>query len=59
MELTVAGTKDGINMVEAGAEEVSEDIMLEAIMFGHEEIKRIVAFQEEIIEAVGKEKKWR
>lgn len=56
LELTVAGTKDGINMVEAGAEEVSEDIMLEAIMFGHEEIKRIVAFQEEIIEAVGKEK---
>ncbi len=55
----MAGTKDGINMVEAGAEEVSEDIMLEAIMFGHEEIKRIVAFQEEIIEAVGKEKKWR
>ncbi|MDV2580650.1 polyribonucleotide nucleotidyltransferase [Alkalibacillus haloalkaliphilus] len=56
IELTVAGTKDAINMVEAGAEEVPEDIMLEAIMFGHEEIKRLVAFQEEIIAEVGKEK---
>ncbi|GEN44968.1 polyribonucleotide nucleotidyltransferase [Alkalibacillus haloalkaliphilus] len=56
IELTVAGTKDAINMVEAGAEEVPEDIMLEAIMFGHEEIKRLVAFQEEIMAEVGKEK---
>ncbi|MDQ0350671.1 polyribonucleotide nucleotidyltransferase [Alkalibacillus filiformis] len=56
IELTVAGTKDAINMVEAGAEEVPEDIMLEAIMFGHEEIKRLVAFQEEIVAEVGKEK---
>jgi polyribonucleotide nucleotidyltransferase len=56
IDLTVAGTKDAINMVEAGAEEVPEDIMLEAIMFGHEEIKRLVAFQEEIVAAVGKEK---
>ncbi|GAA0461631.1 polyribonucleotide nucleotidyltransferase [Alkalibacillus silvisoli] len=56
IELTVAGTKDAINMVEAGASEVPEDVMLEAIMFGHEEIKRIVAFQEEIVAEVGKEK---
>lgn len=42
-------------MVEAGADEVPEEIMLEAIMFGHEEIKRLIAFQEEIVAAVGKE----
>ncbi|MCA0969091.1 polyribonucleotide nucleotidyltransferase [Halobacillus litoralis] len=54
--LTVAGTKDAVNMVEAGAEEVPEADMLEAIMFGHEEIKRLVEFQEEIIEATGREK---
>ncbi|PAV30046.1 polyribonucleotide nucleotidyltransferase [Virgibacillus profundi] len=56
MELTVAGTKDAINMVEAEADEVPEDVMLEAIMFGHEEIKRLVAFQEEIIQATGIDK---
>ncbi|MCM3539236.1 polyribonucleotide nucleotidyltransferase [Priestia endophytica] len=56
IELTVAGTKDAINMVEAGANEVPEEIMLEAIMFGHEHIKTLVAFQEEIVAAVGKEK---
>ncbi|MFC7320492.1 polyribonucleotide nucleotidyltransferase [Halobacillus campisalis] len=56
IDLTVAGTKDAINMVEAGAKEVSEEDMLEAIMLGHEEIKRLVAFQEEIVAAVGKEK---
>ncbi|REB09800.1 polyribonucleotide nucleotidyltransferase [Sporosarcina sp. BI001-red] len=56
LDLVVAGTKDAINMVEAGAKEVSEDIMLEAIMFGHEEIKKLVAFQEKIISEVGKEK---
>ncbi|PXW92483.1 polyribonucleotide nucleotidyltransferase [Streptohalobacillus salinus] len=56
IDLTVAGTKEAINMVEAGADEVPEDVMLEAIMFGHEEIKRLVAFQEEIYQAVGKEK---
>lgn len=56
IELIVAGTKDAINMVEAGADEVSEEIMLEAIMFGHEEIKRLVAFQEDIIKAVAKDK---
>lgn len=54
--LTVAGTKDAINMVESSAKEVSEDDMLEALMFAHEEIKRLCAFQEEIIAAVGKEK---
>ncbi|WP_117169666.1 polyribonucleotide nucleotidyltransferase [Paraliobacillus sediminis] len=56
IDLTVAGTKHAINMVEAGADEVPEDVMLEAIMFGHEEIKRLVAFQEEIIAEVSKEK---
>ncbi|MCY7900749.1 polyribonucleotide nucleotidyltransferase [Bacillus inaquosorum] len=56
INLVVAGTKDAINMVEAGAEEVPEETMLEAIMFGHEEIKRLIAFQEEIVAAVGKEK---
>ncbi|AJD91046.1 polyribonucleotide nucleotidyltransferase [Jeotgalibacillus malaysiensis] len=57
MELIVAGTKDAINMVEAGAYEVSEEKMLEAIMFGHEEIKKLIAFQEEIVAACGKEKR--
>ncbi|PYZ98058.1 polyribonucleotide nucleotidyltransferase [Alteribacter lacisalsi] len=56
IHLVVAGTKHAINMVEAGAEEVPEDVMLEAIMFGHDEIKRLVAFQEDIVEKVGKEK---
>lgn len=56
IDLTVAGTKDAINMVEAGADEVPEEVMLEAIMFGHEEIKRLVAFQEDIYAAMGKEK---
>lgn len=56
MELTVAGTKDAINMVEAAASEVSEEKMLEAILFAHEEIKKIVAFQEDIIAQCGKEK---
>ncbi|EZP78086.1 polynucleotide phosphorylase/polyadenylase [Parageobacillus genomosp. 1] len=56
IHLVVAGTKDAINMVEAGADEVPEEIMLEAIMFGHEEVKRLIAFQEEIAAQVGKEK---
>ncbi|RBP06770.1 polyribonucleotide nucleotidyltransferase [Rossellomorea aquimaris] len=56
IHLSVAGTKEAINMVEAGADEVPEETMLEAIMFGHEEIKRLVAFQEEIVAKVGKEK---
>lgn len=56
IHLVVAGTKDAINMVEAGANEVPEETMLEAIMFGHEEIKRLIAFQEEIVQLIGKEK---
>lgn len=56
IHLTVAGTKDAINMVEAGAKEVPEEVMLEAIMFGHEEIKRLIAFQEKIVAEIGKEK---
>jgi len=56
IHLVVAGTKDAINMVEAGADEVPEETMLEAIMFGHGEIKRLIAFQEEVAAAVGKEK---
>ena len=56
IDLTVAGTKTAINMVEAGSREVSEDDMLEALMFGHEAIKELVAFQEEIISYCGKEK---
>ncbi len=46
LHLVVAGTKDAINMVEAGADEVPEEVILEAIMFGHEEVKRLIAFQE-------------
>ena len=56
INLTVAGTKYAVNMVEAGAKEVSEEAMLGAIMFGHEHIKQLVQFQEEIAAAVGKEK---
>ncbi|MGG3889112.1 polyribonucleotide nucleotidyltransferase [Metabacillus fastidiosus] len=56
IHLTVAGTKDAINMVEAGADEVPEETMLEAIMYGHEAIKELIAFQEEIAGKVGKEK---
>jgi polyribonucleotide nucleotidyltransferase len=56
IQLIVAGTKHAINMVEAGAEEVSEEVMLEAIMFGHEEIKKLIAFQEQIVSEIGKEK---
>jgi polyribonucleotide nucleotidyltransferase len=56
INLIVAGTKDAINMVEAGANEVPEETMLEAIMFGHNEIKRLIAFQEEIAAQVGKAK---
>ena len=56
INLTVAGTEEAINMVEAGSKEVSEDDMLEALLFGFEEIKRLCAFQKEIVAAVGKEK---
>ena len=54
LDLTVAGTKDAINMVEAGSKEVSEELMLDALMFGHEAIKELCAFQEEIIKEIGK-----
>ncbi|MEK3886928.1 polyribonucleotide nucleotidyltransferase [Bacillus sp. FSL K6-3431] len=57
IDLIVAGTKDAINMVEAGAKEVSEAAMLEAIMFGHDEIKRLISFQEEIVAQVAKPKR--
>ena len=56
LQLTVAGTKDAINMVEAGADEIEEEVILDAIMFAHEEIVRLVQFQEEIIKQVGVEK---
>ncbi|GGE46156.1 polyribonucleotide nucleotidyltransferase [Pullulanibacillus camelliae] len=56
IHLTVAGTKDAINMVEAGADEVPEEVMLDAILFGHENIKQLVSFQEQIAAEVGKEK---
>lgn len=56
IHLSVAGNKDAINMVEAGALEVPEEVMLEAIMFGHEEIKKLIEFQEQIVAEVGKEK---
>ena len=56
INLTVAGTKEAIMMVEAGAQEVPEEEMLDAILFGHEEIKKIVAFIEEVVAEVGKEK---
>ena len=53
IDLTVSGTKEAILMVEAGAKEVSEETMLDAIMFAHEEIKKQVAFQEKIVEVLG------
>lgn len=56
LHLVVAGTKDGINMVEAGSAQIPEEIILEAILLGHEVIKKIVAFQEEIVAQVGKPK---
>ena len=56
LDLTVAGTKYAINMVEAGAKEVSESDMLDALMFGHEAVKELCEFQEEIIKEIGQEK---
>ncbi len=53
IDLTVAGTKEAINMVEAGAREVSEEDMLQALMFGHEAIKELCEFQERIISEIG------
>lgn len=57
IDLTVAGTAQALNMVEAGAKEVSGEDMLAALMFGHEQIKKLCAFQEEIVAACGKEKR--
>lgn len=56
INLIVAGTKDAVNMVESGSKEVSEDDMIEAIMFGHEAIKELINFQLEIVKEIGKEK---
>jgi len=57
LHLTVAGTKKAINMVEGDAHEVAEDVIVEAIMFAHEHIKNVIAFEEEIVAVVGKEKR--
>jgi len=57
LDLTVSGTKDAVMMVEAGAKEVSEQVMLDAIMYAHEEIKKVIAFIEQIAAEVGKPKK--
>lgn len=57
LHLTVSGTKDAVMMVEAGANEVSEALMLKAILFAHEQIKRLVEFQEEIVAEIGKPKR--
>ena len=56
LHLVVAGTKDAVMMVEASADEITEEQMLDAILFAHKHIKELVAFQEDIVEAVGKEK---
>ena len=57
LDLSVAGTEVAINMVEAGAQELSEDEMLDALMFGHEAVKKLCAFQKEIAAKVGKQKR--
>ena len=57
INLAVAGTKEAINMVEAGADQVSEEDMLDALMFGHDAIKRLCEWQEQIIKEIGKEKR--
>ncbi|KID49770.1 polyribonucleotide nucleotidyltransferase [Fusobacterium necrophorum] len=56
LDLSVAGTKEAVNMVEAGAKELDEETMLKAILFAHENIKKICAFQEEFVKICGKEK---
>ena len=56
INLTVAGTKDAINMVESGSKQVSEEEMLEALMFGHEAVKELCAIQDDIISEIGLEK---
>ena len=57
LNLTIAGSRDAVMMVEAGANELPEEVILEAILFGHEEIKKIVAWQDDIQAACGKEKR--
>ncbi len=57
LHLIVSGTKDAVMMVEAGADEVDEEVMLEAILFAHEAIKELVAFQEGMVAEVGKPKR--
>ncbi|MGN1070344.1 MAG: polyribonucleotide nucleotidyltransferase, partial [Candidatus Fimadaptatus sp.] len=57
LNLTVSGTKDAVMMVEAGANEVTEEVMLKGIMLAHEEIKKLVAFQEQIVAEIGKPKR--
>ena len=56
LDLTVAGTKKAINMVESSAKQVSEEVMLEALMFGHKAVKELIKFQEKIIKEIGEEK---
>ena len=56
IDLTVAGTSEAINMVEAGAKEASEEDMLEALMFGHDAVKELIKFENKIIKEVGQEK---
>lgn len=56
LDLVVAGSADAVMMVEAGAKELPEDVILESILFGHEEIKKLVAFQNDIVAQIGKEK---
>lgn len=56
LELTVAGTMDAINMVESSAKQVDEDTMLEALMFGHEAVKKLIQFEKDIMEEIGEEK---
>ena len=56
IDLTVAGTKEAINMVESSAKEVKEDDMLEALMFGHEAVKKLVDFENKIVKEIGEEK---
>ncbi|WP_196599762.1 polyribonucleotide nucleotidyltransferase [Pectinatus frisingensis] len=57
LNLTIAGSHDAVMMVEAGANELSEDVILEAILFGHQEIKKLVEFQQKMVEECGKEKR--
>lgn len=57
LHLVVSGTKEAIMMVEAGANEVPEEVILDAILFAHEEIKELVEFIDQVVDEVGKEKK--